>query len=142
LKENFTRALDFVLKWEGGYIFDPADPGGETNFGISKKAHPDLNIKGLTREEAEGIYFSDYWGACRCDSIHWPGDLIVFDTAVNLGTITARVFQIKAKKDWSAYLSFRETYYKKLSGLNPTFQKFLKGWINRVAELRKEAGLV
>ena len=25
---NFDMALEFVLKWEGGYVDDPNDPGG------------------------------------------------------------------------------------------------------------------
>ena len=35
----FDAAVSYVLKWEGGYSNDPDDPGGETNFGISKRAY-------------------------------------------------------------------------------------------------------
>ena len=34
----FERAIDKTLAWEGGYVNDPKDPGGETKYGISKRA--------------------------------------------------------------------------------------------------------
>lgn len=58
---SFNRAIDFSLGWEGGYVDDPADPGGETNYGISKRAHPAENIRGLTVEDARRIYEETYW---------------------------------------------------------------------------------
>ena len=42
---HFERAIDKTLAWEGGYVNDPKDPGGETKYGISKRAHPDVDIK-------------------------------------------------------------------------------------------------
>ncbi|MBI5843910.1 MAG: hypothetical protein HZB23_04475 [Deltaproteobacteria bacterium] len=45
---------------EGGYVNDPADPGGETRFGISRRAYPNEDIKALTRERAAEIYYRDY----------------------------------------------------------------------------------
>ena len=41
----FERAIDKTLAWEGGYVNDPKDPGGETKYGISKRAHPDVDTK-------------------------------------------------------------------------------------------------
>lgn len=32
---NFERALSLVLKHEGGWSDDPADPGGATNLGVT-----------------------------------------------------------------------------------------------------------
>jgi lysozyme family protein len=37
--ENFERSMDFVFKWEGGYVKDPDDPGAEARYAISKRAH-------------------------------------------------------------------------------------------------------
>jgi len=54
--DAFEVALNFVLKWEGGYVNDPRDSGGETKFGISKKAYPNLDIKNLTQQQAGEIY--------------------------------------------------------------------------------------
>ncbi|KKK60142.1 hypothetical protein LCGC14_3027340, partial [marine sediment metagenome] len=49
---SFEKAIPIVLKHEGGYVHDKLDPGGETNFGISKRAYPMVDIKNLTQEQA------------------------------------------------------------------------------------------
>ena len=36
----FEQAITTTLQHEGGYVNDPADPGGETRYGISKRAFP------------------------------------------------------------------------------------------------------
>jgi lysozyme family protein len=52
--------IDRILLTEGGYVNDPNDAGGETKFGISKRAHPDINIKALTKDQARDILVQDY----------------------------------------------------------------------------------
>lgn len=81
----FDAAVGFVLRHEGGYSTDPNDPGGETSWGISKRSYPALDIEALTREEAIGIYRTDYWMAARCDELPGQVALLVFDAAVNQG---------------------------------------------------------
>ena len=83
----FDQALAYTLRHEGGYVFDPADPGGETRFGISKRSYPQFDIKELTLAEAEYIYRRDYWLAPRFNRI--PNEFVaakVFDLGVNVGT--------------------------------------------------------
>ena len=46
---GFDDAVEIVLQNEKGYVNDPADPGGETNWGISRRAYPHLDIANLTR---------------------------------------------------------------------------------------------
>ena len=59
---SFKKAIEEVLLFEGGYSNDSADPGGETNWGISSRAHPEIkNIKDLTLEDAIQVYYKDYW---------------------------------------------------------------------------------
>ncbi len=94
----FDQAVGFVLKEriEGGYVNDPRDPGGETNFGISKRAYPKVNIRALTREEAVAIYRRDYWDANRCDDLPPKIAVALFDAAVNQGSGAARLLLQKA----------------------------------------------
>lgn len=59
---DFNQAVQLVLRHEGGYTSGlPNDPGGETNFGISRRAYPQLDIKNLTVDGAVEIYQKDYW---------------------------------------------------------------------------------
>src|SRR5207237_2697270 len=80
---TFGKAIGTVLEHEGGYTFDPNDPGGETKWGISRKAYPSLDIKNLTLEQAKAIYKRDYWiyGRIQDQDVATK----IFDMAVNLG---------------------------------------------------------
>jgi lysozyme family protein len=82
---SFERAIEFVFRWEGGEVDDPADPGGHTKFGISKRAFPGEDIAALTKERATELYRVHYWDAARCEELPWPVALGVFDMAVNAG---------------------------------------------------------
>lgn len=81
----FDQCFDKLLGHEGGYVNDPRDPGGETKFGISKRAYPDIDIAALTVEQAKAIYKRDYWDRARCDELPPVVAFHVFDTAVNSG---------------------------------------------------------
>ena len=82
---SFDRAVALVLKHEGGYVNDPRDPGGETRYGISKRAYPDVDILRLTEDEAKAIYKRDYWDKLRTDEIPEQLAICLFDAAVNMG---------------------------------------------------------
>jgi len=86
---TFDRALRHVLAWEGLYVRDRDDPGGETKYGISKRAYPELDIKNLTREEAAAIYRRDYWDRIKGEELPPALAFAMFDCAVNQGTGTA-----------------------------------------------------
>jgi lysozyme family protein len=81
----FQRAVNRVLSDEGGYTCDPADPGGETRFGISKREYPQINITSLTRESAVAIYFRDWWRRYHYSDLPGPIGAKLFDLAVNIG---------------------------------------------------------
>jgi len=94
MKNNFKDHIRKTLHHEGGYVNDPNDPGGETNFGISKRAHPEVDMKTLTEEEAIEIYKRDYWDKNKVGKL--PSDLqgIYFDMCVNFGAYgAAKVLQ-------------------------------------------------
>ena len=82
---SFEQAVAMVLRHEGGYSNDPRDPGGETRFGISKRAYPDVDILRLTEDEAKAIYKRDYWDKLRPDELPQELAICVFDCAVNMG---------------------------------------------------------
>lgn len=79
----FNRAVQIVLKAEGLLSDDKRDPGGLTKFGISKAAHPNIDIANLTIEGATEVYHEHYWLKFGCDELPWPWSLLVFDGVVN-----------------------------------------------------------
>ncbi len=85
----FDKAVKFVLNEEGELVDDPNDPGGVTNFGISKRAYPDIDIHNLTKDQAITIYKKDYWDRYRCSEFPPALALLIFDCAVNQGGSTA-----------------------------------------------------
>ena len=158
---SFEKAINFVLKWEGGYNNIPADPGGETNWGISKKAHPHLDIKKLTKDQAKAIYQTDYWDKIRGDELpSYALALTLLDFAVNFGPGRAiQVLQkalgvkvdgvfgdetmkaIKASTDYfvtNKINDYRLEFYVRQAGLFPTKKIFLLGWLRRLFDLQRE----
>lgn len=93
---DFNQAIERVLGSEGGYVNNPADPGGETNWGISKRAYPNTNIKALTRVEAIKIYKSDFWDAIHADELYDGVAFQTLDFAINSGITTAIRYLQKA----------------------------------------------
>jgi len=90
MDERFLRAVEFVLAHEGGYVNDPADPGGETKWGISRRSYPELDIANLTREDAIAIYYRDFYVKYGYDRLRDEAVATkVFDMAVNMGPATA-----------------------------------------------------
>lgn len=82
---NFDIAFERLIGHEGGYVADSRDPGGETKFGISKRAYPRTDIAALTLDGAKAIYRRDYWGPAGCDLVPDAAKFDLFDMAVNSG---------------------------------------------------------
>ena len=92
---RFEDAFKIVLGFEGGYVNDPDDRGGETNYGITYNTLNDAKNKGwipfnvtihnIQLEHAKVIYKKGYWDVVQADSLPHPLDLIMFDSAVNHG---------------------------------------------------------
>ncbi len=133
--KDFDRAMEFVFSWEGGYVFDPKDPGGETRWGISRRAYPMLDIKDLTKDEAKDIYRHHYWERAGCNGLSWPLNMVVFDTAVNMGVKRALDF-LSRTESWQDYVILRIDYYARVLGR----KTYLRGWINRSVALYRTAG--
>ncbi|MBS0444403.1 MAG: trypsin-like peptidase domain-containing protein [Proteobacteria bacterium] len=90
----FSNALPFVLRWEGGYVNHPADPGGATNRGVTQKVYsawlqrrgrPDASVRDLADADMQAIYEENYWKPAHCQELPQPLDQVQFDTAVNMG---------------------------------------------------------
>lgn len=94
MSEAFDEALAFALRWEGGYVNHPSDPGGATNRGVTQgtydryrgtKGLAKQSVKLITSAEVHDIYESMYWDVARCAELPWPVSGAQFDAAVNAG---------------------------------------------------------
>ena len=159
---DFQKSIKFVLDAEGGYTNDPDDLGGETNYGIDKRSHPDVNMKELTIDEATDIYFTEYWVRFNCEQFIWPLDCVYFDCCVNTGQKQSNRFLQRAVgtepdgiigpktlasvqrsdsyKLANKVIDQRQTFYENLAYNKASLKKFLKGWTNRNNNLRKFIG--
>lgn len=165
MKDNFDSALKAVLHHEGGYVDHPADPGGMTNLGVTKKVweewvgHPvdEKQMRALTPELVGPMYKAKYWDKIRGDDLPTGVDYAVFDAAVNSGPgraakwlqgcvgveqdggIGPKTLAAVAKFDPAGLV---EDYAKRrLSFLMdlPHWGTFGKGWSRRVAEVQTVA---
>lgn len=160
---NFDTAFDRLIGHEGGYSIDPRDPGNwtggrpnvgdlkGTKFGIAANTYPDLDIKGLTLEQARAIYHRDWWLKAGADELDGAIVFQLWDFAVNAGMGTAKralqraagvpddgqvgprtIAAVKAMTVTDVLMRFnaqRIRYYTSLS----TWPTYGKGWANRVA---------
>lgn len=86
---TFDVVFDRTVGIEGGYVNDPNDPGGETNWGISKRVYSNVDIKALTRDDAKVIYKRDFWDRLAAEKLPDGPAYQLFDFAVNSGIETA-----------------------------------------------------
>lgn len=130
-KENdFLKSMIFILKWEGGYVNDPNDPGGETKYGISKRSFPDLDIANLNLEKALDIYLENYWIPSNSNNLEWPLNLVHFNFSINAGLSAASNIFVENVNE---YLLKQKKYYESLS----LFKIYGKSWLNRLEDLQK-----
>ena len=157
---SFDEIIDITLKHEGGYVHDPKDLGGETNFGIAKRFYPEVDIKNLTKEEAKDIYRRDYWVRNKVEEL--PENLrhIFFDMCVNQGRGTAVKILQRACNAKGADLAidggmgpkteetiktykpsldrvrcYRLKHYYDLVNSKPEQERFLYGWYKRAISI-------
>lgn len=93
---KFLQAINRVLGHEGGYVWNKADPGGETNWGISKRSYPNVSIKTLTRNQAIAIYYRDFWLPAHCEDLSDGAGYQLLDSAVNSGIAQSVRFMQRA----------------------------------------------
>jgi lysozyme family protein len=141
--ERFRKFIPFIFEWEGGYDNDPDDPGGETKYGIDKRSHPKENIRALTRERAQEIYWNEYWLKGGCEEVPYPLGEVQFNCNVNAGFGRTDKILASIHPDTAAnFIDEQERFYRRLVEARPKSRKYLKGWLNRTHALRSKVGLI
>jgi lysozyme family protein len=165
MKSNWQKSFELMLKSEGGYVNNPADPGGMTNLGVTKatwenwvgRPSDGAEMRSLTPEKVEPLYRKKFWDAVRGDELPMGLDYLVFDFAVNAGAgrsiktlqssvgvaadgrfgpmTLAAVQAIDPKDLIEKFSQTKEDFYRSLN----TFATFGRGWLNRVADVKLKA---
>lgn len=138
----FQYGIKFVLDHEGGYVNDPKDLGGETKYGISKRTFPDVDIKNLTLAQAQEIYRTYYWNQYNLDSAAFPLNIVAFDSYVQHSPKKVSEWLQMCGGDINKFLEFRRNYYYLLVEKRPANNRFIKGWIARINDLKKYIQIV
>ena len=143
--ECFNKALQFVLKWEGGYSNNPNDKGGATNKGITQntynswlhsKGQNHKDVRHITDNEVREIYYNNYWLKAGCPSMTDKFAIIAFDTAVNMGVGRIKEFLEAAEYKYpDKFLLARIKKYNEFAKVGNQ-KVFLVGWLNRVFDLQ------
>ena len=165
MESNFQRSLSLVLKWEGGFVNHPKDPGGATNKGITlatfrryvKRNGTVDDLKRITDAQVSTVYRKQYWDAVKGDDLPSGVDYAVFDFAVHSGPARAAKYLqmvVGAKVDGkigpatlaAVRKTMRATVINDLCDRRMAFLKSLKtwktfgkGWTNRVNDVVREA---
>jgi len=166
MKDNFELSLKKVIEHEGGYVNHPADPGGMTNLGVTKRVweewvgHPvdEKEMRALTVEQVAPLYKRKYWDAIHGDRLPAGLDYCLFDTAINSGVGRASKFIQEmvgvaadgaiGNKTLLAIGQFKDVKMlvdeycdKRLDFLQKlkTWPVFGKGWGRRVADVKESA---
>ena len=162
---NFTTCLARVLASEGGFVNNPADPGGMTNLGCTKSTweefvgHPvsEADMRALTPDDVAPLYKRKYWDKVSGDLLPAGLDYCVFDAAINSGPGRAAKW-LQALVDVTAdgaigpgtlaavdnfsvqdlIAHYNDQRLQFLESL-PTWGTFGKGWGNRVAQVQSTA---
>jgi lysozyme family protein len=165
MEKNFNKCLEIILHHEGGYVNHPRDPGGETNFGVTKRVYQEWggtkNMEDLTKEDVAPIYEKNYWLRAKCNQLPSGLDLAVMDWSVNSGvgravkklqqmigtvadggigpntlkTLDEYIEHHGLEQTIKSYKNTRQEFYESLS----TFDTFGKGWTRRNEETEKIA---
>ena len=151
---DFQQAVALTLQHEGGYVNDPADPGGATNMGITQRDLPETPIQNLTVAQAVAYYSNTYWKGLYSSLTSQQLANKLFDWGVLFGVGTAvKVLQgvLGIKQDGlfgpaslaavnatdgvmllEEYKNSMLIHASRVVAANPTLTKFLAGWMRRI----------
>jgi len=162
MNRNWDKCFDLVIVNEGGYVDNPADPGGATNWGCTKAVWEQYighevskeDIRNLTKEDVKPLYKRNYWDAIHGDALPSGLDYCLFDCAINSGVGRAARFiqeivgvfadgaignnTVTAINQMNTVTMINEFSDKRQAFLETlkTFPVFGKGWTKRVTEVR------
>ena len=132
----FDIAFKITIGHEGGYVNDPDDPGGETNYGISKRSYPDTDIASLTIGRG-GKIFQEALNLSNRKELDYTN--IAVDGGIGAKTISAFRRNKNKRRLYNVMNILQGEFYINLMRKNETMEKYV-GWFDRVEIKRKIHG--
>jgi len=155
-KKVTDATLDLVARFEGGFVDDPFDSGGATNFGVTlgflQSVKPGATVddlRAITPQDARKLFEDEFIVKPKIDQLPEPLVPLAGALSVNAGAAQAvKIVQELAgvKKDGvigpatleaarnvqPEQLKERiDTFYRRIVDKNPSQARFIKGWLNR-----------
>lgn len=144
---NFEACHAVTAKYEGRFVNHPADPGGATNWGVTRavlaawRGRPVSvqEVRDMPYAEALAIFRKKFWDTIGADGMPRGVDLCCYDWGVNSGPArgkrayadTAAIADIA--KRVKAIMAARRGFYAAIIARNGKLAAFSKGWANRAA---------
>ena len=145
--EDFNKMMKHIYKTEGGFVDNKNDLGGRTNKGITQKTfdaynkkmnRPLKDVKDITFDEADEIYYKEYYKASGADKIKDKNlAYLHYDAAINHGVGRAKQFLEKSEGDFDKYYALRKKYYNNRIVERPNQKVFYNGWVDRINRIKK-----
>ena len=169
---DVDRLMPFILKWEGKFVDDPSDKGGETNMGVTLKTWRSVgydkdgdgdidvdDLKLLTPEEVrDRVMKPHYWDRWKADNIvsqriadmvvdwtwcsgKWgiviPQRILCVPDDGIVGPLTlSAINHMDEPRLYSQLWQARKDFLQKVAEEDENM-KFLRGWMNRLNDLKK-----
>ncbi len=136
------------MQLEGGYVNNPVDKGGRTNFGITQKTLDAFNakhstsyqIKTLTSEQVKEIYFKEFFEVIK-PLENLPSYYHYFDLCVNSGFNNYKECSNETKGDIRKIVKWRKDKFANIVKKDQSQSVFLKGWYNRINLINQHFGI-
>ena len=171
---NVYKLAPWILKWEGGFVNDPADLGGATNMGVTigtwkscgydKDGDGDIDVDDLhllTREDVVNrVLKPHYWDRWKADEIKsqsvanilvdwvWasgahgikiPQRLLGVTVDGIVGPKTLAAVNARNPRELFDMIKIaRFDFIEDICRSRPANNKFKRGWMNRINDLRFE----
>lgn len=163
---KFKTCLEHVLRFEGGNVDHPKDPGGRTGQGILQREYDKWraahgkskrDVWDMAPVERDAIYWENYWEPLSLDRYPLPVAFVMFDTAVlngvgfstrnaqrtvgvrqdgKLGPISRAALNAVDRSEFVERFQFHRRAYLQSRPAWPTFGK---GWFSRMDAVEKIA---
>lgn len=165
---NYKKIVPFFYKWEGGYVNDPSDAGGETNKGVTYKTWVSFfgdnchdRFMEMSNDDWGVIFKKGYWDKVKGDDIQlqsiaeclvswaWGSGSrtaikeiqrelgVSVDGVIGKNTLKA-INESNELELFERCIKRRESFFRKITVSRPENSRFLKGWLNRLADFNKK----